>query len=493
MRSFAPTETHPPEPALARRAAASPIVRQALASPARPLDAETRAFMEPRFGHDFSHVRIHADERANASASAVDAYAYTVGEDIVVEDSRFDSRTAEGYQLLDHELAHVVEQSGQPPRLQRWAHCTPARLSLEECPPRESGEVARARTSPMVFFGRLNDPGSGARGVLISNFDIGSDRIKPSLPSTIYWQQFLDQVVANGSQLNILGFTDCEGAQAGNERIREARANAVYDILPPAVKSLVLSRAGAPIQDCITENSNAAERTLNRSVALVWAGSSVVTFEEDERVEAEVPKFVCGPDVTAEVSAAVAGIDTAFAGWSSGQKEDACDALDSVTTGACAWDIVQLHNNAWIHKGYRPTCATAGASPGCGDSVQVGSECYYAGSANYVIFGKMCRLCANYYLSIPLINTGYARFTRSAMDQLIDIYKGSGVTGLATPAGNFRESVAWANAGYDGWPSGGTPPAGDRSHCRPVCPTPYRGGSFTVEWAPNQDPYGCSR
>src|SRR5437868_1692246 len=36
-----------------------PIVHQVLRSPSQPLDSTTRAFMEPRFGHDFSHVRLH--------------------------------------------------------------------------------------------------------------------------------------------------------------------------------------------------------------------------------------------------------------------------------------------------------------------------------------------------------------------------------------------------------------------------------------------------
>src|SRR5262249_54822579 len=51
-------------------AAAGPapaIVHQALGSPGRPLDAAARAYFEPRFGQDFSRVRVHADELAAAS------------------------------------------------------------------------------------------------------------------------------------------------------------------------------------------------------------------------------------------------------------------------------------------------------------------------------------------------------------------------------------------------------------------------------------------
>jgi hypothetical protein len=41
-----------------------PIVHEVLRSPGQPLDPVTRAFMEPRFGHDFSKIRAHKDNRA---------------------------------------------------------------------------------------------------------------------------------------------------------------------------------------------------------------------------------------------------------------------------------------------------------------------------------------------------------------------------------------------------------------------------------------------
>src|SRR5713226_466146 len=55
------------------------IVHDVLRSPGQPLDRETRAFMEPRFGQDFSAVRVHTDANAVESAHAVNALAYTVG------------------------------------------------------------------------------------------------------------------------------------------------------------------------------------------------------------------------------------------------------------------------------------------------------------------------------------------------------------------------------------------------------------------------------
>src|SRR5438132_1615607 len=93
--------------------AVPPIVHDVLSSSGQPLDAGTRAFMEPRFGHDFSQVRVHTDERAAESARAVNALAYTVGRDVVFGTGQYTPGTSEGRKLMAHELTHVVQQDAQ--------------------------------------------------------------------------------------------------------------------------------------------------------------------------------------------------------------------------------------------------------------------------------------------------------------------------------------------------------------------------------------------
>ena len=144
---------------------APPIVQEVLRSPGQPLDTTSRAFMEPRFGHDFSQiptytstagviqtrlainkpgdeyeqeadrmaektaaisaptatsgydfsgVRIHTDARAAASAEAVNAQAYTVGRDIVFGAGQYAPGTDEGRRLLAHELTHTLQQQSAP-------------------------------------------------------------------------------------------------------------------------------------------------------------------------------------------------------------------------------------------------------------------------------------------------------------------------------------------------------------------------------------------
>jgi Domain of unknown function (DUF4157)/Novel toxin 16 len=99
-----------PAAAPARSNLAPLIVHDVLRSPGQPLDRAARASLEPRFGHDFSRVRIHADAKAAESARAVAAHAYTVGSDIVFGASRYAPGTESGRRLLAHELTHVVQQ-----------------------------------------------------------------------------------------------------------------------------------------------------------------------------------------------------------------------------------------------------------------------------------------------------------------------------------------------------------------------------------------------
>jgi hypothetical protein len=88
-----------------------PIVDDVLRSPGQPLDPTTRAFMEPRLGQDFSQVRVHTNEQAAESARAIDALAYTVGQDVAFGPGQYAPNTADGATLLAHELTHVAQQA----------------------------------------------------------------------------------------------------------------------------------------------------------------------------------------------------------------------------------------------------------------------------------------------------------------------------------------------------------------------------------------------
>lgn len=89
------------------------IVQDVVGSSGQPLEESVRTYMEPRFGHDFSGVRVHTDARAVESAGAVNAVAYTVGNHIAFASGQYHPDSSDGRRILAHELAHVVQQSGR--------------------------------------------------------------------------------------------------------------------------------------------------------------------------------------------------------------------------------------------------------------------------------------------------------------------------------------------------------------------------------------------
>lgn len=76
------------------------------------IDAATRSYMEPRFGFDFSAVRVHHDSASDRFTRGLGAAALAHGHHIYFRTGRYTPRTLVGQQLLAHELTHVIQQSG---------------------------------------------------------------------------------------------------------------------------------------------------------------------------------------------------------------------------------------------------------------------------------------------------------------------------------------------------------------------------------------------
>jgi hypothetical protein len=92
---------------------------QALSGQGASLPRSERSFFEPRFGHDFSEVRVHTDSRAADLARNLGARAFTVGQDIVFGSGEYAPGSSEGRQVLAHELVHTVQQGTAANRIQR--------------------------------------------------------------------------------------------------------------------------------------------------------------------------------------------------------------------------------------------------------------------------------------------------------------------------------------------------------------------------------------
>ncbi|MBZ5681020.1 MAG: DUF4157 domain-containing protein [Acidobacteriia bacterium] len=77
------------------------------------LESGVRRKMESAFGTDFSSVRVHTDAEANQLNQAVNALAFTTGQDIFFRDGLYQPSSSSGQELLAHELTHVVQQGGK--------------------------------------------------------------------------------------------------------------------------------------------------------------------------------------------------------------------------------------------------------------------------------------------------------------------------------------------------------------------------------------------
>jgi outer membrane protein OmpA-like peptidoglycan-associated protein len=153
------------------------IVHQVLRSHGQPLDARTRAEMEPRFGHSFAHVRVHADGQAAESARAVGAHAYAVGGDIVFAAGRYAPGSRDGRRLIAHELAHVVQQGGAgsasiQPRLEIGAVDDPAEREAEAAAERVLADAPSAALGRQAGLPRLRRLGD-------------LSKVPPGLPCTV--------------------------------------------------------------------------------------------------------------------------------------------------------------------------------------------------------------------------------------------------------------------------------------------------------------------
>ena len=141
---------------------APPVVHQALASVGSPLDAGVRREFEPRLQTDLSHVRVHNDALAASSAHAVAAKAYTVGSHVVFGSGHYQPGTSSGRFLLAHELAHVVQQRGRRPLVQRAVldsvvfEPLPQRRDPSACLVHLHGEERNALRTAQNLVGRCN-------------------------------------------------------------------------------------------------------------------------------------------------------------------------------------------------------------------------------------------------------------------------------------------------------------------------------------------------
>jgi outer membrane protein OmpA-like peptidoglycan-associated protein len=206
------------------------IVHEVLRSPGQALDAGTRSFMEPRFNHDFSGVRVHTDNRASESATAVSALAFTVGNNIVFTSGQYAPSTLEGRRLLAHELTHVVQQGGRStPTVQRQPAPPAKPLTRDE-------EVRLSFTSPGEVEFLSNPPRLSLYNFAIWNADLKEKHVAAiNLLGSV-----INQFAAGMITPAVKGHADATGEDPINNPLSKDRSSAVEKALSSA--------AGVPVK-----------------------------------------------------------------------------------------------------------------------------------------------------------------------------------------------------------------------------------------------------
>ncbi len=213
---------------------APPIVHDVLGSHGQPLNSATRAFMEPRFGADFSNVRVHTDAKAAESAKAVNALAYTVGNNVVFGQGRFSPQTEAGQKLLAHELAHTVQQ-------------TPMSLKRQG-----SGIQTKACSPPADLPCTVDTTPAGPEKSESILFGPSSAKVPPLIEKRI--PGFVESVLEDkpNSIFKVDGYASLDGDCNFNWKLSCDRANAVAKDLAAAGASSITIAAHGPTDEFST-------------------------------------------------------------------------------------------------------------------------------------------------------------------------------------------------------------------------------------------------
>jgi hypothetical protein len=238
-------------------------IHEVLRSQSQPLDPVTRAFMEPRFSHDFSHVRVHTDAKAAESAREVNALAYTVGRDVVFGTRQYDPVIPAGKRLLAHELTHVVQQeSTRVSSLQR-------KEAPKETPKKTPKETKSAASG--ACGGK-----SLASGIAPSDKRLNGQLLKVELPADTFgntskfgadfqfsackvgktWRFQLNAlVVPVGSRVQDVTFRKDVGAASDSIVTKQSYPGIVRDLSPTRTQTFSLSCSGKQFEDKTTTSS----------------------------------------------------------------------------------------------------------------------------------------------------------------------------------------------------------------------------------------------
>ena len=205
----------------------------AVASGGSPLPRDVRSYFEPRFGHDFSEVRVHTGGAAANAARAISARAYTLGSDIAFASGEFAPASTEGRRLLAHELVHVMQQDARVSEIRRQLDDEPE-LELERKKPKTLDEarmehlvertlpVEQSCPKPPTNIGNLTpSPDCSHEGGDLPEGDVFNFCVDSDVFSSAIEAKRIRELVAkqpSGSEFQVRAYASPEGPGKGAAR-----------------------------------------------------------------------------------------------------------------------------------------------------------------------------------------------------------------------------------------------------------------------------------
>ena len=506
-----------------------PIVHEVLRSPGQPLDFDTRDFMESRFGQDFSQVQVHTDAKAAESARAVNALAYTVGQDIVFGASQYSPGTITGQKLLAHELTHTIQQTQFG-----LSNISQAKTAISKPDDIYEKEAEKLATQVVELNGaepiqvqrqlsgaelqRLGDLKKVPAG-LSCPIPVATSLPLPvvvdltfntnvSTLSKLQKDQIESFVVSwnalgSNTDIQVNGYASVDGPDELNWQLSCARAQAVSLELESPSSGKVPGVPNNRIQIiAYGETSEFSSNSLapNRRATISTAAPllpSCPPCPSDEPRPVECPpctvpsSHICGPDIDSQLTKVLGEMQTHFRGLGGWEKHLSCQWLITPPMAIMAWDIHELFlpETRWLRMSpFSPPCGLPAAPVGgdvedpstCSNSVRVGGKCNLAGTANYATFGIMMKECYTYYSGSPTLPSWKVNipfFTETGMKSFIGLYKTVTFDDPGPP-------TEFAEATYKSGSPSARPSTENRKHCSTACRLSATPPTFTFVWEP---------
>jgi outer membrane protein OmpA-like peptidoglycan-associated protein len=463
-----------------------------LSSSGHGLSQGSRSFFEPRFGQDFSSVRIHADSVAAKSAQSINALAYTTGNNIVFNSGQYSPESSSGKQLMAHELTHVVQQTGGKSQVQRQAAGAAGAI-------KEHGDITQV---PAEVAAGCNIAQTSPADEQRINYATSSFSLNDTTKATL--DDFVRRWTADGTNkdVRIDGYASISGTEELNWRLSCSRANSVMQELMhpsngiPGIPSRYLSLYAHGATNRFSQAQLLPNQTATLTSEIRIIPPPVIPpppAHVDPPVTPTPPaagERKCGPDITAALGRVISSVDPYFRGLTWFQKRRSCMALDMDAPLAgvnpiMAWDTRDLFlpntgallDPYFLRRGCGsprdPGCPTDPTrnlcedASGCGNTVEVGGKCMLAGTANYGIYGRMFKLCNDEFSP---------DFPRWDMRGMIGLYKTVSFDD-STPPKEMATSV------FDGTYPAVPAAVENRGSCTARCGVSH-GGIFDFVWEP---------